>query len=101
VLSFVPLPLKVCWFPLVANNSNPLWHGVEHDDYGEKKVDSSLKQDLWHKKYWVEEICDIQATGRQCCEYYEDEKQKSNPGVLCFSTINNERCADCERKSFK
>lgn len=108
VLSFILLLFKVFWLPFVANNSNPLWHGVDHDDYnashddyGQKKVDASLKLGLWHKKHWVEEIHDIQVTGRQCCACYEDERQKSDPCILCFSTIHDERCADCKCNSRK
>ena len=107
-MSFVLLLFKVFWFPLVAHNSNPLWNSIYHDDYdashydyGEKKVDGYLKLGLRHKKHWIEEIHDVQATGRQCCECYEDERQKSDPGVLCFSTIHDERSADCKRNSCK
>jgi hypothetical protein len=51
VEQYVALMLfKVIWFPLVANSSNPLWHGIDHDDndashydYSKKKVDASLE----------------------------------------------------------
>ena len=107
-MSFVLWLFKVSWFPLIANNSNPLRHGVDHDnndashyDYSEKKINASLKLCLRNKKHWVEDIHDIQETGSQCCKCYEDERQKSDPSIFCLSTINDERCADCKRNSCK